>query len=143
MQQPEGFLQRPQHIVCKPHKAIYGLKQVPWFSKLSSTLHQFSFTNTKSNPSLFTRFTTTSTIYILVYVDDILIIGNNPSEISDLITQLHHIFSLKDLGLMHYFLGIEANYTHNGQILLTQTKYVQDLLSKVGMATAKVCLHQC
>ena len=107
--------------MCKLHKAIYGLQQAPqaWFSKLSTNLYQFGFSNTKSYSSLFIRITKTSTIYILVYVDDILIAGSNPVEISSLISQLNNIFSLKALGSMHYFLGIEATYTPFGQIHLT------------------------
>ena len=110
MLQPEGFTSSNPNLVCHLRKALYGLKQAPraWFSKLSLTLNQFGFQATKCDTSLFTRFTQTSTTYILVYVDDLLIIGDNPSEISHLIPNLHKIFGLKDLGDMHFFLGIEV-----------------------------------
>ena len=100
MQQPEGYQSSNSQLVCKLQKALYGLKQAPraWFTKLSSTLHQFGFNSTKSDTSLFTKFTASSTTYILVYVDDILITGTNASEISELIDKLNSIFTLKDLG---------------------------------------------
>ena len=67
MQQPEGFESSDPNLVCKLRKALYGLKQAPraWFTKLSSTLHQFGFNNSKSAISLLTKFTTSSTTYIL------------------------------------------------------------------------------
>ena len=144
MVQPEGFRSSKPNLVCKLQRALYGLKQAPraWYSKLSSTLHKFGFCNTKSDASLFTRFTNSSAIYILVYVDDILITGNNPTEISNLIDQLNSTFSLKDLGEMNYFLGIEAVKAVSGEMLLVQTKYIRDLLKKAGMSDAKPCLHQ-
>ncbi|XP_061359619.1 uncharacterized mitochondrial protein AtMg00810-like [Gastrolobium bilobum] len=82
-------------------------------------------------------FTSTTTTYILVYVDDILVTGDNSSEISSLISQLNNIFSLKDLGLLHYFLGLEAVYTSPTTIHLSQTKYITDLLEKAKMNSAK------
>ena len=87
MVQPKGFTSSDASQVCKLNKVLYGLKQAPraWFTKLSHTLHQFGFSDAKPDVSLFTRFSPTSTMYILVYVDDILITGNDPVEISSLI----------------------------------------------------------
>ena len=99
MQQPKGYVTSSPHQVCKQHKALYGLKQAPraWSSKLNSTLNQFGFHDTRSNASLFTKFTAFSTIYILVYVDNTMAIGTNPKEISELIGKLNSVFNLKDL----------------------------------------------
>ena len=87
MSQSIGFVSPRDPLVCKLHKAIYGLKQAPraWFSKISSTLHEFGFKNTISDPSLFTRITHSSTIYLLVYVDDILVTDIDSHEIATLI----------------------------------------------------------
>uniref|UniRef100_A0A803PCZ9 Reverse transcriptase Ty1/copia-type domain-containing protein n=1 Tax=Cannabis sativa TaxID=3483 RepID=A0A803PCZ9_CANSA len=111
MVQPPSFID-PDHPtkVCKLHKVIYGLKQAPpaWFEKLSNVLVQLGFTPAKTDHSLFTLLTTTSIIYILIYVDDILITGNNHNLISNLISDLSSKFSLRDLGVMDFFLGVKT-----------------------------------
>ncbi|XP_025677945.1 uncharacterized mitochondrial protein AtMg00810-like [Arachis hypogaea] len=76
-------------------------------------------------------------MYILVYVDDILVTESSQAEISNLVIQLNAVFALKDLGEMNYFLGIEAVKLNDSEMLLCQTKYIQDLLSKAGMRDAK------
>jgi len=91
MQQPPGFVYANPHLVCRLHKAIYGLKQAPrsWFLKLSHTLHTLGFTPTKSDTSLFVRFTSSHTLLVLVYVDDILITRSSLSAITTLISSLN------------------------------------------------------
>lgn len=75
-------------------------------------------------------------LYMLVYVDDIVITGNSPSHISRFIDSLSHRFSLKDLGHLSYFLGIEVKRTKDG-LHLTQHRYIADLLHKTNMTNAK------
>ena len=75
-------------------------------------------------------------VYLLVYVDDIVIIGNNPQFLSSLIAQLNSAFELKDLGTFHYFLGLQITRSSKG-LFLSQTKYAQDLLLKANMYTSK------
>ncbi|KAM6543699.1 hypothetical protein CsatB_008146 [Cannabis sativa] len=74
-------------------------------------------------------------VQILVYVDDILITGSNPKTVTDIITHLHNTFSLKDLGELKYFLGIEVTKNSNG-LVLTQSKYAKDLLHRADMQDA-------
>lgn len=85
MEQPPGFDQSNANssLVCKLHKAIYGMKQAPraWFERLNEFLTSLGFLSSKADSSLFIRFTKTSTIYILVYVDDILISGSSTAEV--------------------------------------------------------------
>ncbi|KAG8502305.1 hypothetical protein CXB51_002012 [Gossypium anomalum] len=71
-------------------------------------------------------------LYVLVYVDDIIIIGNDSRVIDRFVAQLNDTFSLKDLGKLSYFLGIEVNYGSDG-VFLTQRKYVLDLLKRASM----------
>ena len=113
MVQPEGFTIGNSQLVCKLNKALYGLKQAPraWFSKLSSALHSLGFKAAKSDSSLFIRVSHTCILYVLVYVDDVIITGNSSTAISSLIQTLHGTFSFKDLGRLHYFLGIEAKFS--------------------------------
>jgi len=94
------------------------------------------FRSTISDSSLFTNITANSIILILIYVDDILITGNDTNAITALVAALNMQFSLKDLGSLHYFLGIEATWSSSGALHLTQTKYIKEILSKVQMTDA-------
>jgi len=90
MHQPPGFESSSPQLVCKLQKAIHGLKQAQrsWFQNLSSTLETFGFHFTKSDNSLFVKFHNSYTIFILIYVDDIIIIGSSAHEIQALIQKL-------------------------------------------------------
>jgi len=79
---------------------------------------------------------TSTVVYMLVYVDDIIVTGNNHTFIKSLVSKLHSEFSLKDLGDLDYFLGIEVSSQPNGSLLLTQSKYITDLLAKTTMDEA-------
>ncbi|GJU29238.1 cysteine-rich receptor-like protein kinase 8 [Tanacetum coccineum] len=96
------------NMVCKVKKSLYGLKQTPrkWFAKLSSALLDFGFTQSKTDYSLFFKKHNESFTVVLVYVDDLLITGNNEEQISSLKTQLSYVFHMKDLDEVNYFLGL-------------------------------------
>ncbi|KAJ4753844.1 polyprotein [Rhynchospora pubera] len=139
MSQPPGFIDptRPDHV-CLLSKSLYGLKQSPraWFQKLSSTLFALGFLESQYDPSLFISHAHNHLTMILVYVDDILITGTNPSLISSYISHLHNSFSLKDLGDINFFLGIQITKTPTG-LHLNQSKYIHDILVKANMVHAK------
>lgn len=126
-------------LVCKLHKALYGLKQAPrqWYERLKAALVQFGFQGSKCDPSLFVYTRGTNIVYLLVYVDDIIITGSSPAIISGLVNQLNSVFTLKQLGDLDYFLGIEVQKQPDGSLLLSQGKYIRDLLAKVNMLDAK------
>lgn len=88
--------------------APYGLKQAlhAWYAHLSSTLLQLGFINSKSNTLLFIYWLGQELIYILVYVDDFLVIGPNKHSITHLKLKLKAKFELKELGPLNYFLGV-------------------------------------
>ena len=139
MSQPQGFVdEKHPKYVCRLHKALYGLKQAPraWFERLHKALLQFGFVSSKADQSLFFRITSTHTTYILVFVDDILITGSNADVVTTLIKLLDVKFSLKDLGEITYFLGIQVTHTVNG-FHLSQHKYIRDFLVKTKMLQAK------
>ncbi|WKA03793.1 hypothetical protein VitviT2T_021882 [Vitis vinifera] len=139
MEQPPGFVDTKQpHLVCKLHKSLYGLKQAAgaWFEKLRNVLIAFGFITTRSYQSLFIRITTTHTIFVLVYVDDILVTGYNNEEVQTIINQLNKSFTLKDLGEVDYFLSIQVRHTTE-RLHPSQTKYIKDLLCKAKMQFAK------
>jgi histone deacetylase 1/2 len=75
-------------------------------------------------------------IFLLIYVDDIIVASSSTAATEALLKDLRAEFALKDLGDLHYFLGIEVKKVRNG-ILLTQQKYTSDLLHRVGMMNSK------
>jgi hypothetical protein len=114
MTQPQGFVHPkfPNHV-CKLHKAIYGLRQAPraWFNRLSDSLLEFGFTQLLVHTSLFLFHQGVVHLFLLIYVDDILITGTHSSVIVTLLAKLQTDFALKDLGELSYFLGIQVQRT--------------------------------
>jgi len=139
MQQPPGFEAFDSSLACQLKKAIYGLKQAPrsWFTKLSTTLEHLGFQSTKSDSSLFVQFTNNHTLFVLVYVDDILITGSSHEAIQQIIKQLSNEFALKDLGRLHFFLGIHVLWNSDGSLHLSQNQYITDLLQRTNMHNSK------
>jgi hypothetical protein len=140
MSQPPGFShpQFPQYI-CKLHKALYGLKQAPraWFSRLSNKLLELGFHGPKSYTSLFTFQFAAFTMFIQIYVDDIIITCSKASAIDELLSLLASDFSIKDLGPLHFFLGIEVISTPGGSFL-SQFVDILGILRRNNMTTAKL-----
>jgi hypothetical protein len=139
MVQPPGFINPncPQHV-CKLQKALYGLKQAPraWFSRLSTTLLQLGFVGSKADSSLFIYRNKNVTMYLLIYVDDIIIIASVLAAITELLQLLSTDFAVKELGDLHYFLGVEVTKVKFG-LRLSQRRYILDLLKKANMIEAK------
>ncbi|WJZ93815.1 hypothetical protein VitviT2T_012722 [Vitis vinifera] len=139
MAQPLGYVDQdnPTHV-CRLQKAFYGLKQTSraWYTELKTFLFNFGFVNSKSNTSLFIYQCWSVTIYFLVYVDDLLVTGNCSQSIWKFVDALAHRFSLKDLGPLSYFLGVEVISTSDG-MFLSQHKYVCDLLAKFHLEGIK------
>jgi hypothetical protein len=114
-------------------EALYGLNYAPhaWYSRLSDKLQSFGFLPSKADISLFHNHKGSITIFLLVYVDDILIASSSSPAVDALLRDLKSDFSLKDTGSLHYFLGIEV--TPADGICLSQSKYTFDLLKHAGM----------
>ncbi|KAL9245201.1 hypothetical protein vseg_018879 [Gypsophila vaccaria] len=136
MQPPEGYTKALPGQVCKLKRSLYGLKQASrqWNIELTKHLHQVGFLQSKSDYSLFIRHNafTDSFIVALVYVDDVLLTGNIDSEIAEIKQGLHTAFTIKDLGHIRYFLGLEVARNDSG-ILVNQRKYVLDILTDLNM----------
>lgn len=137
--QPPGFVDqdRPHHV-CRLRKALYGLKQAPraWYEELKHTLLAAGFRNSVADTSLFVYTHGGHQVFILVYVDDIVVTGSSNALVDQFIHLLATRFSIKDLGNLSYFLGIEVTRTSSG-LHLMQRKYIQDLLTKTKMLDAK------
>lgn len=141
MEQPYGFVNPtlPDHV-CRLHKALYDLNQAPraWFTRLKQALLHLGFEESLVDASLFTYHHCDIHLYILVYVDDILITGTNVSSMFAFIHLLQKDFPLKDLGELSYFLGLYAQRDKNG-LHLSQSKYIVDILHRANMLGAKPC----
>ncbi|GJX61819.1 ribonuclease H-like domain-containing protein [Tanacetum coccineum] len=137
MKPPEGYFSSKDKV-CKLKKYLYGLKQEPrqWNAKLTSTLIENGFSQSKSDYSVYTKSDKGVFLALLVYVDDIIINGNKFYEINKFKVYRKSKFMIKDLGKLKYFLGIEVIDTSKG-ICLKQRMYMLDLLSKYGILTCK------
>jgi hypothetical protein len=145
MTQPQGYVDSTHpNYVCRLHKSIYGLKQAPraWFESFTSQLLHLGFTASAADSSLFIYKTPTVIAYLLLYVDDIVLTSNTPSFLDHLIQQLSTVFDLKDLGNLHYFLGLQVSRTASS-LFIRQTKYAQDLLKRHNMLDCKAAPSPC
>lgn len=130
MQQLLGFESSTKSMVCKLHKDIYGLKQAPrdQFDRLKETLLKFDFEPNKRAPSLLVYSKGLSTIYMLVHVDDIIIMLNNTPLLQQLVSWLQSLSS--ELAVSYKFLVIHYDNTstmslaHN-YVLHAHTKYIK------------------
>ncbi|CAN6719239.1 unnamed protein product [Malus baccata var. baccata] len=141
MQQPPGFIDPSKaSYICKLHKSLYGLKQAPraWYDKLFQTLVSLGFTNSTSDCSLFVHYQP-ALVIVLVYVDDIIVTGPNAQLCQAFIHKLGQLLPVKDLGPLHYFLGLEVHRSSAG-IFLSQHKYDADLLLKTKMHDSNQCV---
>lgn len=124
--------------VCKLLKPLYGLKQSSrqWNIKLTKSLITYSNSQSKMDYSLFTKQLGNTWVYLVIYVDDLLITGSDPTLIEELKKTLCCNFKLKYLGLLQYFLGIEVTRSNDG-IVVNQRKYALELLDDTGLVAAR------
>jgi histone deacetylase 1/2 len=137
--QPAGFkdASRPDHV-CLLIKSLYGLKQAPraWFQRLGSHLRSMGFTAAGSDCSLFIFSHGGQAAYLLVYVDDIILTASTTSLLREVVHKLSQAFAIKDLGALHFFLGVQVRRDSNG-FTLSQAQYTEDILERAGMANCK------
>lgn len=131
---PLGLRRQGENLVCRLNKSLYGLKQASrnWFAKFSCVIQKAGFTQSKADYSLFTKSEGSTFIAVLIYVDDIIVTGNNAQTIKSLKDFLFQQFHIKDLGNLKYFLGIEVSRSQKG-IFISQRKYAFDILNDVGL----------
>jgi hypothetical protein len=123
--------------VCKLKKALYGLKQAPraWYGRIDSFLQSLGFSKTIADPNLYIKIVQNHPIILVLYVDD-LFLTREEHLIAQTMRELSAEFEMKDLGFMHYFLGLEV-WQKPGEIFLSQSKYAVDVLRRFGMMDCK------
>lgn len=139
---PPGF-EDPKTVgkVCKLKKSLYGLKQSPraWFERFTQAMLKYGFKQSQGDHTLFIRHSSHGKLTaLIVYVDDIVLTGDDVEEMQLLKGYLAKEFEIKDLGNLKYFLGIEVARSSQG-IFISQRKYVLDLLTETGMLGSKAC----
>ena len=140
MEQPPGFVtQGESGLVCRLRRSLYGLKQSPraWFGRFSSVVQEFGMLRSTADHSVFYHHNSSGQcIYLVVYVDDIVITGSDQDGIQKLKQHLFTHFQTKDLGKLKYFLGIEIAQSSSG-VVFSQRKYALDILEETGMLDLK------
>ncbi|PKI57338.1 hypothetical protein CRG98_022283 [Punica granatum] len=133
MELPLGFSASRNETVCRLRKSFYVLRQASrnWFSKFADALRQYGFLQSGADHSLFIFNRGNIFLGVLVYVDDLIIMGNNPSHYDSFKGYLDKCFRIKDLGPLKHFLGIEVTRMSSG-LSLSQRKYVIDVLTECG-----------
>jgi hypothetical protein len=139
--QPSGFVDPhfPDHV-CRLKKSLYDLKQAPraWFGRFAAHLLSLGFTEAKTDASLFIFHRGTDIVYLLLYVDDIVLTASSDGLLRRTIDALQQEFSMKDLGPLHHFLGLSVTRQH-GSMHLSQRHYVLEILERAGMSDCKPC----
>ncbi|RVX07454.1 Retrovirus-related Pol polyprotein from transposon TNT 1-94 [Vitis vinifera] len=137
---PPGFEESmAKNQVCKLQKSLYGLKQSPraWFDRFTKAVLKLGYKQGQADHTLFVKKSHAGKMAILiVYVDDIILSGNDMEELQNLKKYLSEEFEVKDLGNLKYFLGMEVARSRKG-IVVSQRKYILDLLKETGMLGCK------
>ena len=142
IEQPEGFVTHKKEThVYRLKKALYGLKQAPraWYERIDTYLQEMGFVKSEADANLYYLVVGGEVLIRVLYVDDLFLTGAlGPIEYCK--RDLAKEFEMKDLGLMHYFLGMEVWQTYR-DIFLSQGKYCIEILKRFGMEVSKPCLH--
>ena len=141
MDRPQEFeVKGKEDLVCILRKSIYGLKQAPreWYKKFDSFMVNHGYARTTSDHCVFVKyFAENDFVILLLYVDDMLIVGQNVGEIKRLKKELSKSFSMKDLGPAKQILGMKISRDRkNGKIWLSQKRYIEKVLKRFKMRKA-------
>lgn len=137
MKPPPG-VDAPANYVFRLNRALYGLKQAPraWFERFSSVVCAAGFSPSDHDPALFIHVSDHGRTLLLLYVDDMLITGDDLEYIAFVKQCLSEQFMMSDLGPLSYFLGIEVTNTEDGYYL-SQHRYIDDLITRSGLTDTK------
>ncbi|CAA7391865.1 unnamed protein product [Spirodela intermedia] len=141
VEQLAGFISTDnEHKVFKLKKALYGLHQAPraWNAKLDETLLSFRFRRSPLEHAIYTKRNGEAQLVVGVYVDDLVIIGTSCDDIKQFKKEMADAFRMNDLGLLHYYLGIEVRQSAGGTSI-NQVAYAAKILERSGMAGCNPC----
>jgi hypothetical protein len=138
IEQSEGFvIHEKESHVCKLKKALYGLKQAlrAWYGRIDSFLQSLGFSKSIAYPNFYIKIVKNHLVILVLYVDD-LFLTREEHFIAQIKRELSVEFEMKDLGPMHYFLGLKV-WQKPGEIFLSQSRYAFDVLRRFGMLDCK------
>jgi hypothetical protein len=142
MKHLEGFVVKgKKELVCKIKKSLYGLKKSPrmWYQKFDTYMLGLGFTSSKDDHCVYFKLIGDHLIYLVLYVDDMLLIGNNKEIIHDVKTYFSSKFDMKDLGVSNFILGMEIKRDRkNMKLWLNQGKYVETILQRFNKKECKI-----
>jgi hypothetical protein len=126
--------------VFKLRKALYGLHQAPcaWNMKLDDTLLSLGFQRTSSEHAIYVQWNDNVQLVVGVYIDDLIITGSDRDDIRSFKEEMAAAFKMSDLGLLHYYLGIEVKQSVS-DISLSEGAYVMKILETSGMTGCNPC----
>jgi hypothetical protein len=138
MEQPPHYVQNDSSLVCRLKKSLYGLKKAPgvWYAKMEKFLIDIGISRCHSNPNVYTKKVGSHLIILVLYVDDLILIGSDSKILNHVKTILKKKFEMTYLGFLHYFLGLQVLQTNEG-IILSRSKYACDLLRCFHMDDCK------
>ena len=140
MMQPEGFVDpKDADKVCKLQRSIYGLKQASrsWNLRFDQVIKSFGFVPNCYEACIYKKVSGSSVTFLVLYVDDILIIGNDINMLNDVKSYLNKCFSMKDLGEAAYILGIKIYRDRQRRLIaLSQSTYLDKVLKRFRMDKA-------
>ncbi|KAK2429799.1 secreted RxLR effector protein [Trifolium repens] len=141
MTQPEGFdIPNEAHKICKLQRSIYGLKQASrsWNLRFDETVTKYGFIKNEDEPCVYMKVSGSKIVFLVLYVDDILLIGNDVPTLQQVKTWLGNCFSMKDLGEAAYILGIRIYRDRSQRLLgLSQSTYIDKVLRRFNMRDSK------
>ena len=141
MVQPEGFVDpKDANKVCKLQRSIYGLKQAyqSWNLRFDEVIKEFGFVQNKEEACIYKKLSGSSVSFLVLYVDDILLIGNDVNLLNSVKEYLNSKFSMKDLGEAAYVLCIKIYRDRSKRLLaLSQSTYLEKVLKKFKMDQSK------
>ncbi|GJW50205.1 retrotransposon protein, putative, ty1-copia subclass [Tanacetum coccineum] len=141
MVQPEGFVNpKYPNRVCKLKRSIYGLKQASrqWNKRFDDEIKKFGFTQNRDEPCVYMKASGSNVTFLILYVDDILIMGNHIPMLQDVKSYLGRCFAMKDLGEAAYILGIKIYRDRSKRLIdLCQSAYIEKILKRFYMENFK------
>jgi hypothetical protein len=142
LKKPEGYVAKgKKELVCKMKNSLYGLKHSPrmWYKNFDTYMLGIGFTRRKEDHCVYFKLIGDHLIYMVLYVDDMLFIGNNKEIIQDVKTQLSSKFDMKNLGASNLILGMEIKRDcKKRKLWLNQIKYVETILQRFNMQECKM-----
>ncbi|KAL0439112.1 UNVERIFIED_CONTAM: Retrovirus-related Pol polyprotein from transposon RE1 [Sesamum latifolium] len=137
----EGFTAvGEEQKVCRLQRSIYGLKQASrsWNTRFDEVIRGYDFIKNDYDPCIYKKISGSSVVYLVLYVDDILLIENDVKMLGDIKAWLSTQFSMKDMGEASYILGIKIYRDRSRRMLgLTQSSYIEKVLKRFKMEHSK------